>query len=139
MEYKYDSSLISTGCCCCCYSWQSIRFRIKPRNYGLIIIDIRNPLRPVTSWAPLRIRPAYITVPMVLSRNMAAQAQDLVDRAAADERIDFDNDWKVITLFVGGNDLCASCRNVSLRKPYPIILIRWHRQTHFSSTNRSNL
>ncbi|XP_014116844.1 PREDICTED: phospholipase B1, membrane-associated [Pseudopodoces humilis] len=28
-----------------------------------------------------------------------------------DNRIDFQNDWKLITLFIGGNDLCKFCEN----------------------------
>lgn len=27
------------------------------------------------------------------------------------QRIDFKNDWKVITVFIGGNDLCDFCYN----------------------------
>jgi phospholipase B1 len=42
---------------------------------------------------------------------MLDQAQNLIQRLQTDSRYDFDNDWKVITLFVGGNDLCASCRS----------------------------
>ena len=29
----------------------------------------------------------------------------------ADKNINMDEDWKVITLFVGGNDLCDFCDN----------------------------
>jgi phospholipase B1 len=45
------------------------------------------------------------------NRNMLDQAENLINRIQNDDRYDFDNDWKVITLFVGGNDLCASCRS----------------------------
>lgn len=27
------------------------------------------------------------------------------------QRIDFNNDWKVITMFIGGNDICDYCKN----------------------------
>ncbi len=40
---------------------------------------------------------------------MVPQAWDLIERARNDSRIDFDNDWKLVTLWVGGNDLCGSC------------------------------
>ena len=40
---------------------------------------------------------------------MPGQAVKLVDRMKADSKIDMENDWKVITLFVGGNDLCDYC------------------------------
>ena len=45
-------------------------------------------------------------------RDMPGQAQNLVNKLKADSTIDFQNDWKMITLFVGGNNLCAFCRNV---------------------------
>ncbi|KAL7888604.1 hypothetical protein AOLI_G00035780 [Acnodon oligacanthus] len=45
------------------------------------------------------------------SVDMLKQAQALVSRMKNDSRIDFHSDWKVITLFIGGNDLCDSCQN----------------------------
>ena len=41
---------------------------------------------------------------------MVDQAQNLV-QWIKDGDYNFEEDWKVVTLFVGGNDLCASCRN----------------------------
>ncbi|XP_036928598.1 phospholipase B1, membrane-associated isoform X2 [Acanthopagrus latus] len=57
------------------------------------------------------------------SGDMVGQVRILVDRMKADPRIDFHNDWKVITMFIGGNDICDFCtdsiffsaRNVVLR------------------------
>ena len=40
---------------------------------------------------------------------MKKQAMELVDKMRADPEVDFHNDWKIVTLFVGGNDLCGSC------------------------------
>ncbi|XP_072543949.1 phospholipase B1, membrane-associated-like [Salminus brasiliensis] len=48
------------------------------------------------------------------SVDMLKQAQTLVNRMKSDSRIDFHSDWKVITLFIGGNDLCDSCHNAVL-------------------------
>jgi phospholipase B1 len=45
-----------------------------------------------------------------IRRNMPGQADDLIERLKNDSRIDFEKDWKMVTLFVGGNDLCGSCR-----------------------------
>ena len=28
-----------------------------------------------------------------------------------DKTVDFENDWKLVTLFIGGNDLCAFCKD----------------------------
>jgi phospholipase B1 len=51
------------------------------------------------------------------NRNMLDQADNLISRIKSDSRYDWDNDWKIITLFVGGNDLCASCRSSNYQPP----------------------
>ncbi|XP_062406298.1 phospholipase B1, membrane-associated-like [Sardina pilchardus] len=43
--------------------------------------------------------------------NLLGQARDLVQRMKTDSRVDFQNDWKVITVFIGGNDMCDYCKN----------------------------
>ena len=45
---------------------------------------------------------------------MLSQAERLVDRMKDNFTllpIDYENDWKMISLFIGGNDLCRVCRN----------------------------
>ncbi|KAM4540325.1 phospholipase B1, membrane-associated [Fundulus diaphanus] len=62
-------------------------------------------------------------VPGAQSVDMVQQVRTLVAKMKNDSRIDFNNDWKVITMFIGGNDICAHCtdsiifsaRNVVLR------------------------
>nr|XP_022333388.1 uncharacterized protein LOC111130532 [Crassostrea virginica] len=43
------------------------------------------------------------------ARDMPAQANLLVERMKSEPGVDFENDWKFITLFIGGNDLCDYC------------------------------
>ncbi|XP_065835506.1 phospholipase B1, membrane-associated-like [Oscarella lobularis] len=43
------------------------------------------------------------------SRDILPQAERLVTLMQNDQNIDFANDWKVVTLFIGGNDLCKYC------------------------------
>nr|XP_021145178.1 phospholipase B1, membrane-associated isoform X1 [Columba livia]XP_021145179.1 phospholipase B1, membrane-associated isoform X1 [Columba livia] len=43
------------------------------------------------------------------AEHVPAQVRRLVDRMKNDTRIDFQTDWKLITLFIGGNDLCQFC------------------------------
>ncbi|XP_048737622.2 uncharacterized protein LOC125652446 [Ostrea edulis] len=43
------------------------------------------------------------------ARDMPGQAKLLVERLKEEPGVDFENDWKVITLFIGGNDLCDYC------------------------------
>lgn len=41
--------------------------------------------------------------------DMPGQAKTLVDMLRKSDKIDFANSWKVITLFIGGNDQCDFC------------------------------
>ncbi|KAG6930949.1 phospholipase B1 [Chelydra serpentina] len=43
------------------------------------------------------------------ANNMSTQARELVELMRGSSKINFKEDWKVITLFVGGNDLCHYC------------------------------
>ncbi|NWU70328.1 PLB1 Phospholipase, partial [Pterocles burchelli] len=45
------------------------------------------------------------------SENVPAQVRRLVDRMKNDTRINLQTDWKLITIFIGGNDLCKFCNN----------------------------
>ena len=42
---------------------------------------------------------------------MPRQAQSLIDKLKTDSHVRWADDWKVITVFVGGNDLCAYCND----------------------------
>ncbi|XP_067099417.1 phospholipase B1, membrane-associated-like [Osmerus mordax] len=48
-------------------------------------------------------------VPGATSSDMTTQARVLIDKMKNDSRVDFQNDWKLITMFIGGNDLCDFC------------------------------
>lgn len=43
---------------------------------------------------------------------MYEQAISVVKNIKNSNKVDFQNSWKLITFFVGGNDLCKSCKNV---------------------------
>uniref|UniRef100_A0A8C0UUQ3 Phospholipase B1, membrane-associated n=1 Tax=Cyanistes caeruleus TaxID=156563 RepID=A0A8C0UUQ3_CYACU len=51
------------------------------------------------------------------AKDVPEQVRKLVDRMKNDNRIDFQNDWKLITLFIGGNDLCKFCDNPVQHSP----------------------
>ena len=51
------------------------------------------------------------------ANHMTAQARKLIDRLKHSREFDFNNDWKMVTLFIGGNDLCDSCNNIPLHEP----------------------
>ncbi|KAK3516533.1 hypothetical protein QTP70_021738 [Hemibagrus guttatus] len=44
------------------------------------------------------------------STDILGQVKELVKRMKTDDRINFYSDWKVITMFIGGNDFCDSCK-----------------------------
>ena len=43
---------------------------------------------------------------------MPDQADDLINKMYNNPLIDWTEDWKVVTLFIGGNDLCGYCNNI---------------------------
>ncbi|KAK4823848.1 hypothetical protein QYF61_007167 [Mycteria americana] len=45
------------------------------------------------------------------AEDVPAQVRRLVDRMKNDTRINFQTDWKLITLLIGGNDLCKFCND----------------------------
>lgn len=55
------------------------------------------------------------------SRDMVGQVRILVDKMKTDPRIDFHNDWKVITMFVAGNDICDFCTDSIIFSPRNVI------------------
>lgn len=51
------------------------------------------------------------------ANHMPEQAQLLVDRIRESKNVNFENDWKMITIFIGGNDLCDYCKDKELHSP----------------------
>jgi phospholipase B1 len=50
---------------------------------------------------------------------MPGQARMLVDKMKHDSHVHYNDDWKVITLFVGGNDLCEYCHDTVSATDFP--------------------
>ncbi|KAF3845020.1 hypothetical protein F7725_008183, partial [Dissostichus mawsoni] len=44
-------------------------------------------------------------------RGIPGQIRKLIDTMKNDTTVDFENDWKLVTLFIGGNDLCQYCND----------------------------
>ena len=47
-----------------------------------------------------------------VTADLPFQASGLVDKLRGDSNIDINNDWKLVTIFIGGNDLCSGCIEV---------------------------
>nr|XP_046269347.1 phospholipase B1, membrane-associated [Scatophagus argus] len=45
------------------------------------------------------------------------QVQRLIDTMKNDSTVDFENDWKLVTLLIGGNDLCQYCYDRTTLSP----------------------
>ena len=43
---------------------------------------------------------------------MYGQAVNLVKTIRESDRVDFENSWKLVTFFIGGNDLCKASKDV---------------------------
>ncbi|XP_074655839.1 phospholipase B1, membrane-associated-like [Tubulanus polymorphus] len=70
-----------------------------------------------TGSATSRYANLNVAVPGSKAIDMPGQARVLVDKMKRDSSIDFQNDWKIITLFIGGNDLCDSCDDKDMYAP----------------------
>ncbi|XP_028294223.1 phospholipase B1, membrane-associated-like isoform X2 [Gouania willdenowi] len=53
--------------------------------------------------------------------DMVRQVRVLVDKMKNDSRIDFHNDWKVVTMFIGGNDICDFCTDTIIFSPRNVV------------------
>ena len=51
-----------------------------------------------------------VAVPGATNRDMPEQADDLIQKTSTHPDVDLQNDWKLVFLLIGGNDLCAVCR-----------------------------
>ncbi|KAJ8044684.1 Phospholipase B1, membrane-associated [Holothuria leucospilota] len=45
------------------------------------------------------------------SEHMTIMTEAMIEKMKEHPEVDFDNDWKVVTAFIGGNDLCQYCFN----------------------------
>ncbi|XP_029350194.1 phospholipase B1, membrane-associated-like [Echeneis naucrates] len=61
-------------------------------------------------------------VPGAQSSDMVQQVHILIDKMKSDSRIDFQNDWKIITMFIGGNDICDFCSDSVFFSPRNVVM-----------------
>jgi phospholipase B1 len=51
------------------------------------------------------------------ANDMPRQVATLIARLRQAKHVDFHNDWKLVNLFIGGNDLCDFCADRALHSP----------------------
>uniref|UniRef100_A0AC34FDJ5 Lipase_GDSL domain-containing protein n=1 Tax=Panagrolaimus sp. ES5 TaxID=591445 RepID=A0AC34FDJ5_9BILA len=62
---------------------------------------------------------AYLNsaVPGAKADDLPGQALDLVQKLQTHSEIDINNDWKLLNIFIGGNDVCGYCKDPSKNTP----------------------
>uniref|UniRef100_T1GI79 Uncharacterized protein n=1 Tax=Megaselia scalaris TaxID=36166 RepID=T1GI79_MEGSC len=70
----------------------------NPRLYGYSVDDVL---------ALDKSSRLNVAEPMIMSRDMTYQSKALIKRMKADKKIDMKRDWKLLTIFVGNNDICS--------------------------------
>ena len=68
-----------------------------------------------------------------------SQARTLVERLKAHTEIDFHNDWKLLTILIGVNNLCEACRNVVSWCSYFMHELSGHIFTRYISSRKLKL
>ncbi|KAA0711169.1 Phospholipase B1, membrane-associated [Triplophysa tibetana] len=53
--------------------------------------------------------------------NIPVQVRELVTALSSSNKVNFENDWKLVTLFIGGNDLCQFCHDRASLSPQKYI------------------
>ena len=67
---------------------------------------------------------------------MPGQADRIINAMKDDSSINIETDWKIITLFIGGNDLCQYCRKrVSIMDNINARMIKAIKDLVFSKIN----
>jgi len=58
-----------------------------------------------------------VAVSGAIAQGIPGQVNSLIDKMKKDSNVDYNNDWKLVSLWIGGNDLCAACNGNSRNFP----------------------
>jgi hypothetical protein len=58
-----------------------------------------------------------VAVTGAIAQDMLSQAQDLVNRLKSNSAYDIQNSWKMLTIFIGANNLCDVCEDPNKNGP----------------------
>ncbi|KAK0428007.1 hypothetical protein QR680_010540 [Steinernema hermaphroditum] len=62
----------------------------------------------VNVWESAQLNEGF---PGAQSSDLPRQAKDLVDKMKSHHEVDVQNDWKLVNIFIGGNDICGYCHD----------------------------
>jgi len=80
------------------------------RKYNPGVFGASINIGTVNNWNSAKLNAG---VPGAQSSDLIAQARDLVSKILAHTEVDVANDWKLISIFIGGNDMCAYCHDAA--------------------------
>ncbi|PIO66436.1 hypothetical protein TELCIR_11848 [Teladorsagia circumcincta] len=63
-------------------------------------------------WNSWKVSKLNMAIPGSEAKDMPVQAQRLVDVMRQRNEINITNDWKLVNIFVGGNDVCRHCHEL---------------------------
>ena len=76
-------------------------------------LDLKKILQPLHAKLNAAISGAHV-------EDLPSQVDYIISELKSDRykfQVDFNNDWKLITLFVGADNVCSSCRNTTTSQP----------------------
>jgi lysophospholipase L1-like esterase len=89
------------------------------RKYNPQVFGASNGVGTVTVWERAQLNAG---VPGAESGDLLGQARDLVQKMRTHPEVNVQNDWKLVSIFIGGNDVCAYCKDTTV-----------HDATHFAN------
>uniref|UniRef100_A0AC34Q984 Lipase_GDSL domain-containing protein n=1 Tax=Panagrolaimus sp. JU765 TaxID=591449 RepID=A0AC34Q984_9BILA len=85
------------------------------RKFNPNIFGYANGICSSDVWRQARLNLGY---PGAESGDLIGQAHQLVQLMQTHSEIDIQNDWKLINIFIGGNDICAYCHDKNTTGPH---------------------
>jgi len=80
------------------------------KKYNPKLFGASKGIGAVNVWETAQLNAA---VPGAQSGDLVGQARDLVHKMQIHDEVDINNDWKLINIFIGGNDICAVCNDAT--------------------------
>jgi len=98
------------------------------QKYNPTVFGASTGIGTVTNWNVAKLNAG---VPGAQSVDLAGQARDLVSKILAHSEVNLNEDWKLVNMFIGGNDICAYCHDVANDPNAP------HTAAHFRDNIRA--
>ncbi|KAK0397006.1 hypothetical protein QR680_001938 [Steinernema hermaphroditum] len=84
------------------------------QKYNPNLFGQSNGIGSVNVWEVTHLNAA---VPGARAPHLPSQAHDLINKLTTHKEINMEEDWKLLNIFIGGNDVCGYCRDPVGRAP----------------------